>query len=83
MTLDTIQLIIVILAFIVLIEPAFIMVIALLALYISLLIPAILVTIMYRTGILYQTRFYKALDWYTNWAMGTVDWINTRFRDRP
>lgn len=72
----------IILALLVFIEPASILVIALVLLYISLLIPAILVTVSHRTGRLANSRLYRALDWYTNWAMDQVDAINQKFQDR-
>jgi hypothetical protein len=73
---NTIYTILTIAALITLIAPGFWLAIGLILSYITLLIPAIMVHIMYRTGSIHN-GLYRALDWFCNWTMNNIDRINS------
>ena len=73
---DTIYTILLIATLITMIAPELWLAIALILSYITLLILAIMVHIMYRTGSIHN-GLYRALDWFCNWTMNNIDHINS------
>ena len=79
---DTLYTILIIAALITIVEPGFWIAIALVLLYSTLFIPAILVTLSNRTNILANSALYRALDWYATWTMDQIDALNRFMQDR-